>query len=208
MNKLFFYWIHKYITIKITSNRSCHSKKGQVIVSLKRSIPNIPWYSCPSKWEGRELKQANKHVLWVFWTASKISVGMRNYTFYADIVLQIHCATEYKRLPSLAWVQLSNWKNYGPLNEQISPLRLVSKQDSSHFHSLCVSILLYLLPWVFIYIKRRSFIFWKRATWWWNLLVWRKTCIRAVLREESFALNLTATQHVLYWWFLRRIANW
>ena len=150
------------MTIKITSNRSCHSKKRQAIVLLKRSIPNIPWYSCQRKWEERELKQTTKHVLWVFWTASKISVGMHNYTFYADIVLQIHCATEYKRLPSLAWVQLSNWKNYGPLNEQISPPSLVSKQNSSYLHSLCVGILLYLLPWEFIYIKRRSFTFWKR----------------------------------------------
>ena len=148
--------------------------------------------------------------------AMSVLNSFKNFSRYAQLHLlcrysstnTLHCATEYKRLPSLAWVQLSNWKNYGPLNEQISPPRLVSKQDSSHFHSLCVSILLYLLPWEFIYIKRRSFIFWKRATWWWNLLVWRKTCIRAVLREESFALNLSATQHVLYWWFLRRIANW
>ena len=52
-----------------------------------------------------------KIMLWVFWTASKISVGLLNYTFYADIVLPIHCVTQYKRLRSLA-VRLSNWKKY------------------------------------------------------------------------------------------------
>jgi len=50
-------------------------------------------------WSAGIFNRWKKHVLRVFLTASKISLGLQNYTLYANKVLQIHCATEYKRLP-------------------------------------------------------------------------------------------------------------
>ena len=45
-------------------------------------------------------------------------------------------------------------------NEQISPPSLVCEQNSSHLHSLCVGFLFNcVLPWEFIYVKLRNFIF-------------------------------------------------
>ena len=120
-----------------------------------------------------------------------------NYTFNEDIVVQIHCATQYKRLPSIP-------SQYGYPTERKSShvwlLRtskfhhqacIVCKQNSSHLHSLCV------YAWVFfctaVGIQNFATLYSENETWWWTLLVWCKH-VSGLFCSRRVSLNLTATR--------------